>query len=568
LARNHSFARCLSPAWSRCYPGDSELFEIQIGNDTRPSAVLGEEGSFRFAHVVEQQEVFLFGAAPLIENFDTWWLKEWTCIVSVLDTEGGESRRYETVFPYNGRSDCFAYFPGDGWVDMRVDLREFVGRKCSVSVQFTSKGKDAHDKELNYGVACPQVLVRRDSARTKNVLLLSVESLTDPAYLQARYGFGELENLQCLSEAAVVYPQVYTPSDSTLAVAGSMHTGLLPTQHGIGDYGLAADSFKCEVSCRRFPVLAEMFKDAGYFTAFGGVQARFSPKTGWARGFDRYHHVFEKWATNVPEIDWLIRTCRALEGVDKFLYQHIDLLHEPLLSFGDRHNGQVFDAALLASAKDNQTQELYGAQLKQLDWKIGQLLEYLRRSDQYENTAVIITGDHGCGLSWVKGGMNALYEERIRVPLIVKYPDWCEERLSTKTIVNSTIEIHRIVRMLLNRPLSAEVRALPQYNPEFTDYAFSETIMNPGRERKRHSLAIMHGRYKYICWNEINWEAFKVQEYGKEELYVWNGENQSYIDGADVSREQEAITTQCRQEMRRILETNLEFLSRHSQEKY
>ena len=92
--------------------------------------------------------------------------------------------------------------------------------------------------------------------------------------------------------------------------------------------------------------------------------------------------------------------------------------------------------------------------------------------------------------------------------------------------------------------------------------------MNPHRERKRHSLAIMNGGYKYICWNEINWETFKVQKYGKEELYVWDGQSQSYVDGEDVSVEQAAVTEKYRQETRRILETNLEFLSRHSQEQY
>ena len=568
LAKRESHARRLSQGGNEFYPGKHDYYEIQIGNDTRPVAVLREGEPFTFEHRAAEREELLLGVAPLVEGSDCHLLHEWECLVTVRGAGGGEARRFRMALPYNGRGDTIAYYPGDGWVDVRVELGDFAGSDCEISVIFASKGTTSGRESVLFGVAGPQVVVRRGRAEAKKVVLISVESLTDLGYLEARYGFGNLANLERLSRDAVCYPRVYTPSAATLSFAASMLTGLLPSQHGIGDYGLAADSFECEVSSRRFPVLAELFKRAGFFTAFGGVQARFSAKSGWARGFDRYYQVFEKWSVSVPEIDWLIRTCRSLEGVDTFVYQHLDLLHEPLLSFGDRHSGRIYDAELLASAEGEQTRELYGAQLERVDRQIGDLLDYLQSTGQYESTALIVTGDHGCGINWVKHGGDSLYEERLRVPLMVKYPSWCEEPVPPRAITNSSTEIHRVFHALLNEPLPAEVLELPQFNPEYDGYGISETIMNPNRERKRHSIALMGDGYKYVARNEIDWEGFEVSRYGDDELYEWSEEGGTYLEDEDVSPRQQAIMDEFRARSRKILDENLAFLSRYAPEKY
>ena len=59
---------------------------------------------------------------------------------------------------------------------------------------------------------------------------------------------------------------------------------------------------------------------------------------------------------------------------------------------------------------------------------------------------IILTGDHGAGINWEKNNNYGLYDERIRVPLIVKYPTWSNEIIIPNKIVNSLQEIHKIIK--------------------------------------------------------------------------------------------------------------------------
>lgn len=65
----------------------------------------------------------------------------------------------------------------------------------------------------------------------------------------------------------------------------------------------------------------------------------------------------------------------------------------------------------------------YYGMLSQLDQQIGRILEGLDESGMAENTLVVFAGDHGYSLgSHGFVGKQCMYEEGIRLPLIVRYP--------------------------------------------------------------------------------------------------------------------------------------------------
>ena len=71
-------------------------------------------------------------------------------------------------------------------------------------------------------------------------------------------------------------------------------------------------------------------------------------------------------------------------------------------------------------------QRLYDGEIAYLDWRLGRVFDHLRRQDILDRTVVIITADHGeCmgekGFLW---HALCLYDPLIRVPLIIRYPDW------------------------------------------------------------------------------------------------------------------------------------------------
>ena len=65
----------------------------------------------------------------------------------------------------------------------------------------------------------------------------------------------------------------------------------------------------------------------------------------------------------------------------------------------------------------------YYAMISHLDWRIGQLIEKLKKKGQYENTIIVFAGDNGLsvGQHGLMGKQNG-YEHSIRVPLILCGP--------------------------------------------------------------------------------------------------------------------------------------------------
>ncbi len=67
---------------------------------------------------------------------------------------------------------------------------------------------------------------------------------------------------------------------------------------------------------------------------------------------------------------------------------------------------------------------LYDGSIKKVDEAIGSILKKLRNNGEYENTLIIITADHGeeFGEHGDYGHFAKLYDELLKVPLIIKFP--------------------------------------------------------------------------------------------------------------------------------------------------
>ena len=239
-----------------------------------------------------------------------------------------------------------------------------------------------------------------------------------------------------------------------------------------------------------------------------------------------------------------------------------------MLQFSGSDRPRFYDLKLLDAAKEGDTAGLYDAQLRYFDQEIGRLVEDLKKQGIYDQTAFILTGDHGCGINFEKHQEYSLYEERVRVPLIVKYPNWAVQKRVPPKVVNSMTEIQKILYALFGRELPEILRSLPQYQEGFENFAFSETIMNPNRQYKRHNMAMMNPPYKYVCWNEIDWDQGRVEKYGKESLYQWDAGSDAFDETKDLISTNVTVAEQQRKLARQVIESNLNFLAKHPPRKY
>lgn len=100
----------------------------------------------------------------------------------------------------------------------------------------------------------------------------------------------------------------------------------------------------------------------------------------------------------------------------------------------------------------------YAACVTFADAQVGKLIEKLKDRNAWDNTIVVLWGDHGWHLGehaiW---GKHALFEESLRSPLIVRYPGNERAGLTTDALVES-IDLF---------PTLCELTGLP--NPEFSD---------------------------------------------------------------------------------------------------
>lgn len=70
--------------------------------------------------------------------------------------------------------------------------------------------------------------------------------------------------------------------------------------------------------------------------------------------------------------------------------------------------------------------ELYDGEIAYLDWRIGRLLRFIKEQKLMDDTVIIVTSDHGDNFGEKGYFWHAfcLLEPLIRVPLLVRYPEW------------------------------------------------------------------------------------------------------------------------------------------------
>lgn len=139
-------------------------------------------------------------------------------------------------------------------------------------------------------------------------------------------------------------------------------------------------------------------------------------------------------------VQWISR----VRGKPFFLYIHYNDLHfpyNPPAPFdhvfgreerGERHMPPMCNALVpldrckeLSELETKSLIRFYDGELAYVDHWIGKLMNALKKMDLYERSMIIVTSDHGEEFyehgGWGHG--NSLFEETIRVPLVVRLPD-------------------------------------------------------------------------------------------------------------------------------------------------
>jgi len=255
-----------------------------------------------------------------------------------------------------------------------------------------------------------------DKVSRPGVFLITIDTLrADHVHC---YGYDRIRTpaLDLLAEQGIRFTQAFTPSPVTNSSHTSIMTGLLPSSHGVSDFGVPL--------APSYPTLAELLKKGGYRTA-AFIGAVILDSKSLAPGLDRGFEYYD----NFPEITttksrWGRLERRGMEveqRAESWLSADPAGAHFVWVHFYDPHDPYEPPPPYSEVYKDRP----YDGEIAYADSALGHFLAYLKKRGWYEEAVIVVVGDHGEGLGEHHEDTHGifLYDSTTHVPLIVKLPE-------------------------------------------------------------------------------------------------------------------------------------------------
>jgi len=321
-----------------------------------------------------------------------------------------------------------------------IPLKAWSGRR--VTLRFATHDPDhPRQKPVNPAPAFwahPLIYGPRDSVKSSpvrpNIVLMVIDTLRADHLGCYGYERNTSPNIDRLARESVLFSRAFSSASWTLPAHVSLFTSVCTCRHGV---------FRKDARIpKNLATLAGILRREGYFTAGVCGGAFVHSRYGFAKGFEVFVD-HGRWSSREaqklytflkPTLDWI-------RDRPFFLFIHTYQVHSPYKSPPEYTRRFVAPEdpwqKLEITRYLNQTQEplspdqrrnivgLYDAEILYTDeMLIAPLLARLRKRNLYDDTWLVLTSDHGEEFfdhgGWVHG--HTLYNELIRIPLLVKFP--------------------------------------------------------------------------------------------------------------------------------------------------
>ena len=281
-----------------------------------------------------------------------------------------------------------------------------------------------------------------------NVVVITIDTLR--ADHLGCYGYKQVRtpNIDALAADGARFERAYTAVPVTLPSHTVMFTGTYPMLSGMHDF--AANKLGAGQA-----TLASVLKEHGYVTGAVIGSAVLDSRFGLNRGFDFYYDHFDfnrLQESNLEEmerpgnlvadlaLDWLSKNDKK----KFFLWMHLYDPHYPYRP----------PAPYDAEYKDRP----YDGEIAFADSQVGRLIGFLKSKGLYENTLIVLSGDHGesLGEHGEKTHGFFIYNATLHVPFIIHLPEPASPR-----VVPSLVNLADLMPTVL-RELKIEVPAQVQ----------------------------------------------------------------------------------------------------------
>jgi len=285
----------------------------------------------------------------------------------------------------------------------------------------------------------------RGATGDANVLLITIDTLR--ADHVGAYGYRPIKTpaIDALAGEGVLFENAITAAVMTLPSHATILTGLYPPTHGIrdnGDYRLNPEVL----------TLAEVLKSRGLRT--GAVVGSFvlDSMFNLGQGFETYDDALP--GNQLNEAFLAERPARAVtDAALRFLDGGKDARFFLWVHYFDPHHPYTAPSPF----REQYARRGYDAEIAYVDVEIARLLAAITDRGLKSKTLIVLTADHGEGLNDHGEQSHGifLYEEEIRVPLILSLPPHVPAGLRVRQTVRTVDIMPTILDLIRIDPLEA-----------------------------------------------------------------------------------------------------------------
>ena len=307
------------------------------------------------------------------------------------------------------------------------------GRRNVVNESVACRKQRRSGRSLPWLLVTPLFLISCGAPKAPpNILIYVVDTLRSDAISLENEATSHTPHWASLSRNGVTFENAYANASWTRASMASLMTGLLPWHHST-----ESRSDRLPETAR---TLTELFAEHGYSTAIVSANPNISPVFGFEQAVEQFSPLYARSRPGIVGGHELVTPSTVvnaeamlwLEDVQQpfFLLALAIDPHAPYAPPAEFDPGQhrkadaVADAARTPSNVDR-VRERYLGEVAFNDASFGQLVDFLKQRNLWENTVVILTSDHGEAF-WEYGQAGhgkSLHEEVLRVPLILHGAD-------------------------------------------------------------------------------------------------------------------------------------------------
>lgn len=395
-----------------------------------------------------------------------------------------------------------------------------LGLYVSAQRLITNQSRTANRSGTDSNVGLEHSVNNDPRSERPNVIIISIDTLRSDHMSCYGYQRSTSPNLDKVARQGAMFVNSYSQAPWTLPSHATMMTSLYPSSHGVQFMdNIRFGGYYADVLDKKHTTLAEILKANGYKSLAITSVIWLSRRFNMGQGFDAMDVNPERHTAEIilKKARWWIS---KTDNEPFFLFLHFFDVHdykspisfEGLYQSSDYNGPLKGDPSMVMSnsfesltKKDlNYLIDLYDGAINYVDYQLGLFFDWMKKSNQYENTLIIITSDHGEEF-WEHGGTGhgfTLYEEQLKVPLIIKTPNNIKPRSHEPRSLAGVIDIAPTVLDYAGLPSPTNFEGISlrplieqPSNVSRTLYAEGSYFFN--------TMAVSDGSYKYISYSLI-----------------------------------------------------------------